>query len=150
MQRRRRAFRRRKLRLFGTGPASGEDSRLYHGIGPHRELIGRTLSELAVASASRVHAKLSSRIDLSAVDLAARVLPTHLAGVVSGPARKRDIAVAVNGRIEAVGRTALLKGDQRESFSVLVPEWALRQGRNDVRVFEVRGRPGALRLVALN
>ncbi len=58
--------------------------------------------------------------------------------------------VAVNGRIEAVGRSFFLEGSPRETFAVVVPEWVLRQGRNDVRVFEVRGRPGALRLLALD
>ena len=54
---------------------------------------------------------------------------------------KRDMAVAVNGRIEAVGRTFYLRGTRQESFAVNVPEASLRQGRNSVEVFQVsRGR----------
>ena len=50
----------------------------------------------------------------------------------------RDLAVAVNGRIEAVGRSFHLRGRRTEFFSLLVPESALRRGRNHVEVLEVR------------
>jgi hypothetical protein len=47
------------------------------------------------------------------------------------------VAVAVNGRIATVGRTFSLADSRAESFAVIVPDWALRRGANDVRVFEV-------------
>ena len=150
LERRRAAFVRRKLRLFGVGPTSGEDWRLFRGIGPNRELLGHPLSELATAAADGESAQIANASSLANVDLTSELRPVHIAGTLSGGRRrKRDVAVAVNGRIEAVGRTFFLRGSPRESFSVVVPEWVLRQGRNDVRVFEVRGGPGALRLVAL-
>ena len=49
----------------------------------------------------------------------------------------RDLAVAINGRIRAVGRSFHLHGRRTEFFSLLVPETALRPGRNDVALFEV-------------
>jgi hypothetical protein len=36
-----------------------------------------------------------------------------------------------------VGRTFSLAGSRAESFAVIVPDWALRRGANDVRAFEV-------------
>ena len=46
--------------------------------------------------------------------------------------------MAVNGRIAAVGNTfTLAEGEEGELFSVMVPESALRRGRNRVDVFEV-------------
>ncbi len=49
----------------------------------------------------------------------------------------RDIAVAVNGTIAAVGTTfELVEGDEGELVSVMVPPSAFRQGRNRVEVFE--------------
>ena len=65
----------------------------------------------------------------------------------SGPGARRDLAVAVNGRIEAVGRSFHLTGDATEHFAVNVPEQSLREGSNLVEVFEVVGS-GALRLLA--
>jgi hypothetical protein len=50
----------------------------------------------------------------------------------------RDLAVAVNGRIRAVGRSFHLRGRHTEFFSLLVPESVLRAGRNRLEVLEVR------------
>jgi hypothetical protein len=48
----------------------------------------------------------------------------------------RDIAVAVNGTIRAVGNTfTLAVGDPGELVSVMVPETAFQKGRNRVEVF---------------
>jgi hypothetical protein len=76
-------------------------------------------------------------------------VPCQIAGRIhgSGPQRERAIAVAVNGRIEAVGRSFHLRGENVESYSVMVPEDALREGRNRVEVLEV-ARSGALALLA--
>jgi hypothetical protein len=67
------------------------------------------------------------------------VVPTQIAGDLSGgaPDAGRELAVAVNGRIEAVGRSFYLSGDPTEHFAFNVPESALREGRNMVEVFEV-------------
>jgi hypothetical protein len=62
------------------------------------------------------------------------------------PGALRDLAVAVNGRIEAVGRSFHLDGRATEFFSLIVPESALRGGHNAVDLLEVR--PGG-RLVRL-
>ena len=65
----------------------------------------------------------------------------------SGAERERDLAIAVNGRIEAVGRSFHLKGESAESYAVMVPEDALREGRNKVEVLEVTDE-GAMVLLA--
>jgi hypothetical protein len=67
------------------------------------------------------------------------VVPTQVAGDLRGgvPGTHRDLAVAVNGRIEAVGRSFYLSGDPTEHFAFNVPESALRNGRNAIEVFEV-------------
>jgi hypothetical protein len=77
------------------------------------------------------------------------IVPCQIAGRIhgSGPQRERDIAIAVNGRIEAVGRSFRLKGERVESYSVMVPENALREGRNTVEVLEVTDE-GAMVLLA--
>ena len=69
----------------------------------------------------------------------AQILPTRVTGRLPGtpPGTMRDLAVAINGRIRAVGRSFHLHGRRTEFFSLLVPETALRPGRNDVALFEV-------------
>jgi hypothetical protein len=76
------------------------------------------------------------------------VVQTQIAGRVLGGEGSggRELAVAVNGRIEAVGRTFQLVGEETESYSVMVPEASMRDGRNLVEVFEVADGD---RLVAL-
>jgi hypothetical protein len=71
-----------------------------------------------------------------------------VAGDLSGGRRgaRRDLAVAVDGRIEAGGRSFYLRGDPHEHFSVMVPEATLHEGRNVVQVFEVLAG-GRLRLI---
>jgi hypothetical protein len=51
----------------------------------------------------------------------------------------RDLAVAVRGRVDAVGRSFRLRGQRPEYFSLMLPETALRAGRNTVEIFEVHG-----------
>ena len=90
-------------------------------------------------AASGVTATLSLARSYTHVRRASGVVPTQVAGRIhgSGPRRERDIAVAVNGRIAAVGRSFHLRGQAVESYSVMVPEDALREGRNLIEVLEV-------------
>jgi len=149
MERRRRALTRRRLRLFG----SGDWSSLYTGIGPNRNLIGRPVSTLRTTRGGAVRARLAAGATAGAVNSASLVRPTEASGQLTGgrPGSERNLAVAVNGRIEAVGRSFHLtrsRTDFRpgptESFAVNVPEEALRVGRNSVQLYEVTGN-GALR-----
>jgi len=54
----------------------------------------------------------------------------------------------VNGRIEAVGRSFRLRGSRKESYAVMVPELALRPGRNTVELFDVTAKGTKLRLIS--
>jgi hypothetical protein len=64
-----------------------------------------------------------------------------VAGRIEGgrPGAARDLAVAVNSRVWALGRSFHLRKKAAEFFSMVVPEEALRQGRNSLTVLEVRG-----------
>lgn len=148
MERRRRALVRRKLALFG----SGDFRTLYTGIGPNRQLLGRRAADLRPAGLGRLRAAIVGAGDMGNVDLRSTLLPTQVAGEVNGGPRgaKRDVAVAVNGRIEAVGRTFYLSGSRQESFAVMVPEIAMRPGRNLVEVHEVSARGTRLQLLGRN
>lgn len=143
-ERRRRAVVARRLRMFGAG-----ESGFYDGIGPNRKLVGRAVDELPPASAASVRGSLAKPASWRNVRRASGVVPVQVTGSFRGRRRgaTRAIAVAVNGRIEAVGRTFYLRGDPVEHFAAIVPEGSLREGGNDVRVYEV-GRGLRLRLAA--
>ncbi|HEY1358291.1 MAG TPA: sulfatase-like hydrolase/transferase [Thermoleophilaceae bacterium] len=149
---RRRANILRAWHLFGTG---AESRRLYgspygalYRVGPHPSLIDRKVSSVRGGTPSRAHVRLPDAHRWRAVDTRSPVLPVKVAGVITQPGHRteRDLAVAVNGRVRAVGRSVRLRGGHDELFSVLVPEHALRQGRNSVRVYEVTGRGSRLAL----
>jgi hypothetical protein len=139
---RRRAVVRRRLRQFG----SGDIASLYTGIGPHRDLIGQRVG--SVARAATVRASVVQDSMFADVEPASGVIPTQIAGDLSGgrSGATRDLAVAVNGRIEAVGRSFYLTGDSTEHFAFMVPERALHRGRNSIQILEVGGSAG-LRLL---
>ena len=130
---RRRAIIRRRLRQFG----SGDIASLYTGIGPNRELIGRSVGD--PTRASSVRASLAEPSMFADVRPGSGVLPTQIVGDLRGgqAGEKRDLAVAVNGRIEAVGRSFYLQGDPTEHFALMVPESSLHPGRNSIELFEV-------------
>jgi Sulfatase len=126
----------RRLGDFG----SGELGSLFTGIGPNQGLVGRRVGDLAHAPvAVAPQGALVARGPLADVRRASGVLPTQIAGALRGaaPSARRELAVALNGRVEAVGRSFYLTGDPTEHFAFNVPERALREGDNGVEVFEV-------------
>lgn len=139
---RRRARIRRRIQLFGFGPTG-----FFDRIGPNAQLVGRPVSELRTLPAGKVRVRLIGGFRQRNVRRSTGIVPAHITGNVLHGRRhaKRNLAVAVNGRIEAVGRSWYLTGDRREHFAVMVPESSIREGRNSVQVYEVGG--GALRLL---
>ena len=148
MRERRRAWRTAK---FGTGAESlrefGDPWASAYRIGPNQRLLGRRVPALA-ASAS-VRGELANAALLGDVDPGEQILPTRVVGHLDGgaPASVRDLAVAVNGRIQAVGRSFRLRGRRFEYFSLIVPETALRSGRNSLQLLEVRPGGGLVSLL---
>jgi Sulfatase len=143
MERRRADNRRRWRKLFATGAESmaryGDPWASVYRIGPNQDLLGRRVADLHPGVQGRLRAELAYAAELRAVNPSSSLLPTQIGGFIrgGGPGARRDVAVAVNGRIEAVGRSFHLKGRPGEGFGMMVPEKALRPGRNDVSVFAV-------------
>jgi hypothetical protein len=123
----------RQISLFGSGSAQPG----LYGIGPHPDLLGRRVDELAVLLGGEASARLDQEGELRSVDLDAEEIPARLTGVVSGGGGPvRDLAVALAGRIVATARSYTFAGEER--ISVLVPESALRKGTNRVELFWVQ------------
>ncbi len=139
---RRAANRLRWARLFGTGVQSrllfGDPWASVYRVGPHPELLDRRVAGLAVRRGTD-DATVANAGLLRTVSSSASIQPTRITGTLSGgqPEGLRDLAVAVNGRIRAVGRSFRLGRRPAEYFSFVVPESALRRGANRARLFEV-------------
>ncbi|MEA2407853.1 MAG: hypothetical protein QOE69_1972 [Thermoleophilaceae bacterium] len=149
LSRRRAHWRREWARLFGTGAGSallyGDPWDQAYRIGPHPELLGRRVATLPVESSGPITARVANAELLDDVAPGADYFPTRVTGPLEGvPADKRvDLALAVNGRIRAVGRSFDLSRKEREFFSLVVPESTLRRGANRLELFALR-RSGTL------
>ena len=136
----------RKLRLFGSGAQPGGLFR----IGRRADLVGRRLADVGTAAAAGrdgVTVDLNEPWSFEELDPNAPYLPARISGRVrfrQPRAGFMELAVAINGTVEAVTRTVRHEGD-RARFSAMVPERALRAGRNRIEVFEIAGgRSGGL------
>jgi hypothetical protein len=130
----------RKVRLFAGGDP--------FQIGPHRELVGAPLSTLTRTPRAPISATLDTPRQFRSVDPRAGKIPIDVSGVVrGGPARRRAIAVALNGRIAATGWTIV--GGGGEHFTVLLPPGRLRRGPAVIEVYAIARGPGGLRLTRL-
>ena len=75
-------------------------------------------------------------------------MPTYVSGTVSGlGAGSHDLAIAANGRVVA---TTTTYADDGERFAVLIPEEALRRGRNAIEVLALQRTGAGFRLQSLN
>jgi hypothetical protein len=144
LERRRARFRRRWARLFGTGAESvllyGDPWTRAYRIGPHRELLDRRVAALRVEAPGLESAAVANDELFASVSRHARLFPTRVTGPLEGVpiGEHRDLALAVNGRIRAVGRSFDFVRKRLEFYSFMVPETALRAGANRLELFEVR------------
>jgi hypothetical protein len=130
-ERARRAALKRKSDLLSHG---------LYGIGPHPELIGKPVaalgSELAPASATLNPELIKALRD---VDPNGSFVPANLAGRVTGLGAGTPLALALNGKVAAVGWSARLKGDKRVYFSFFAPPEDLQNGSNSAEIYRIRG-----------
>jgi hypothetical protein len=102
-----------------------EERLLRHGvyaIGPRPELIGRRV----VGSSGEQQVEVADD---------AAVLPSFVSGEVPGLEPNAELAVAVNGRVEAT--TRVYRAGGRSIYAALVPPSSLRQGANAVTLWAV-------------
>jgi hypothetical protein len=136
---------------FGTGASSerafGDPWASAYQIGPHPELLGDRVQ--AVPRSGLVHAEMVNARLVNDVDPRGPLVPTRVVGRIEGglPGEVRDLAVAVNGRVWAVGRSFHLRGRPAELFSLIFPERALRRGDNRLQLLEVEPDGGLVSLM---
>jgi Sulfatase len=156
LARRRQTIRLARARTFGTGLQSrllfGDPWATVYRTGPNRELLDIRLADLRVRAGDEPRATVANAGLVRDVTPGAELLPTRVTGTLGRGRRGalRDLAVAVNGRIRAVGRSFRLRFRPQEYFSFLVPEDSLRRGRNVVEVLEVEPDGGLVPLARVS
>ncbi len=117
-----------KLDHFGTGADPGR-------IGARPEIHGRPVADFEVTAAAGKAVHLDGALLFSDVDKESDVSLSRITGEVRLAEADTDcceLAVAINGTIEATTRTS---GESKSKhFSTLVPEASLRDGANTVEV----------------
>ncbi len=117
-------------------------------FGPHPDLVGRQASSFPVSTAPQESVSIDNESRLRDVDpRASTVLASLLRGTISDGDPGEALAVAINGRLAAVGRSFSSAGS--EAYSLLVPPHYLRHGANSAEVFRVLGSASSTRLQRL-
>jgi hypothetical protein len=122
-----------QIDTFGTGTLD----RVYR-IGPHKELLGRSIGTLDVTPSRNESVHVSGRELLNSVDLSLDLIPTYVTGTISGAHGQQNLAIAVNGMVKAVTRSYTDTGQMK--FGAMIPEEAIHAGANEVSVYAVSGR----------
>ncbi|HLM32875.1 MAG TPA: sulfatase-like hydrolase/transferase [Gaiellaceae bacterium] len=141
MERRRDELLEQKIALFG-------DRDRWEGLyrfGPHSELVGRRVAsaDTGPAEGLAVDLDLGERIR---VDPETGAVPARITGRLSGETAGAglDLAVSVDGRIEAVTRSYVFRGDL--ALSAMVPEASLSAGVHTIEIFQVDASGRLLRI----
>lgn len=131
-------------RVFGTGQGWGP----YYRFGPHNDLIGSRVGNLEVLPLKRWRVGPDERNAVKNYDPTAPTLRGLLQrGVTDRMPEKSVLAVAVNGRIQAVGWTFKDGTGRGPGYSILLPPESLRAGFNRVDIYRLLDGGKKLRLV---
>lgn len=128
----------KKIQTFGT-----HDPLRLFAPGPYGGLFGHAVS--AAPAVSSLRYELYNLHNLHQADLSSPVLPLRIQGkILAGKKANLDnltLAIAVNGTISALTQPFYVENQNGYIFSALVPESALKNGDNNVRLYAVEGNP---------
>ena len=138
------AARRLKARLFG----SGADPQGLFRIGPFPSMVETQVQRWPALPSDGTHAVIDLAGSYRRVRLDSGSVPVKVAGRLTGRSSRRpsSVAIGVNGVIAATAPTLTPRRGGPGYFSALLPETALRQGANEVRVFAIIRSGGRLQL----
>jgi hypothetical protein len=108
--------------------------RLYR-VAPQGVLVGHTVTSLDVGAPGRGDATLAQLDALHKVNLSSGSVPALVWGTLD---HAGTVAIAVNGKIGGVSPT-FRDGNVANRFAMMVPDSLLRDGSNDVALYEVTG-----------
>jgi hypothetical protein len=126
--------------LFSTGARSellyGDPWASAYRVGPRPDLLGRRRAALRAqpASASLAYSDLFAHVSRRNM-----IVPTRVTGSLHGvPSDEHvNLALAVNGRIQATSRSFDFGRGEPEYYSFQLPETVLRPGRNRLEILEL-------------
>jgi hypothetical protein len=136
--------RERKLSLFGSGTwglQMAATGRYWRLVGEQPRASG---SVDGTATVDGVGSRLLRKFPRNSL-----LVPSPLAGSISGLAKGTTLAFALNGRIAAVTRVYREPASGALRFSALVGESGFRTGRNSLGAFVVTGPATSPRLRAI-
>jgi hypothetical protein len=125
-----------KLQWFST---PGGIEALFR-FGPNKELVGKRVDELPVSPRAKWRVTLEAPEALKGVRSDTTPWPAYVTGAVDARAVSQgpiSIAVAVNGRIQAVTRSHRSLESKLE-WQALLPEDAIGEGDNEVNLYIIR------------
>ena len=134
-----------KIGTFGSGARLDG---LYR-IGRYSQVIGQEPGAFPVDQASDVRFWLDGGLLWETVDPESEFVPARITGQLDVGTDRRenlDLAIAINGTIQAVTRT--FANGQVMSFSAMVPERSFRKGYNRIELYLVSGPTDRPRLQA--
>jgi hypothetical protein len=134
---------RRNAAAFGEGKDS------MYELGPHKELLGRSVASFGPVRVGGSSVDLDNPWQFDHVRTRSPFVPARIVGSIGhrSLAVGSPLAVAVNGRVAATTKAFAFHGSTR--FAVLVPESVFHDGKNAVDVYAVREREDGARLTLL-
>ncbi len=120
--------------VFGAG-----DERFdIYGIGPNRSLLGHEVASIRVSETEAGTTAAISQVGrLRKVDLTASAIPARITGVLTSEPAHTDLALALGGRIAAVGSAYHFPDEDQWRFSLFVPTDLLDEGCNEAALYYV-------------
>jgi hypothetical protein len=126
----------RRLRLFGSG------SRSAYKAGPRPDMVGRPVADFdfSPTPVDPVRATVDGAERFRNVNPVSPVCLCQIGGRIEGadPAGMK-LAVAINGRIAAIGVGFADRGKKKLNWAVMVPPSAYHDGANTVQVLRITG-----------
>lgn len=123
----------RQISFFGAGTPIDQLARK----GRHDALLRKSLKDVVIDDDSELTVRVDQKSFFDNVDLELSFVPALVTGYIErhkSVDQLSEVAIAINGRIEAF--SPLSKGRKgRKDFAALIPEAALHNGQNEIRVF---------------
>ncbi len=129
-----------KLSIFGSGRTRPNG---YFRIGQYGDLVGTAVSQLPVMKgyADMVAVQFNEQSLFDDVDPEnRRFVPVLISGTIVDEIPEREpvyLAIAINGVVEATTRTFRWPPSGPIEFEAMLPERALKKGRNEVKFFTI-------------
>jgi hypothetical protein len=126
--------------------ATGDPALRLYRVGEFGGLIGAPVTPLVASGAAPHAATLDDAGEYAHVRPNARKIPwAYVHGsVVAAPGQW--VAVAVNGKVAAVGMTSTKRSGNQARFAALLPPQLMKTGANDVKLYVVSGTAAAPKL----